>query len=115
MWSINNPSPLSIDGENQVGKTQVILSGQPYRLFIESLRTQKTKETYAASLKAFMLFRKFSSVEALISEEVKVAQSHIIDFIVTQKNNGLRTAFTTYLMVVTCRAMIICLVKQEPI
>jgi len=79
MRSINNICNLNTDGIGIMQKTQVVLSGQPHKHFIESLRTQKTKETYAASLKAFMLFKKLSSVEALVSEDVKEVQSHIID------------------------------------
>lgn len=88
MQSINNHSTLSTI-EKEVPIAQLVLSGQPYRLFIESCRAEKTKEAYASSLKAFMLFRNILDVEALVTEEPKRAQQQIIDFLMVLKEKGL--------------------------
>jgi hypothetical protein len=68
---------------------QLVLSGQPFRLFIESCRTTKTKETYTYSLKSYMIYRNLSSVESLIAEDPKTAQSQIIEYISWLREKGL--------------------------
>jgi len=54
---------------------QVTLSGKAYKMFIDSCRTEKTRETYTGSLKAYLMFRRLRSPEELISEEPKIAQA----------------------------------------
>jgi hypothetical protein len=53
---------------------ELVLSGQPYKLFIESCRTANTRETYTYSLKSYMLYRNGSSVYLLVAEDSKTAQ-----------------------------------------
>lgn len=89
MLSINNPPTLGTVEKKEVPTAQLILSGQPYRLFIESRRAEKTKEAYSSSLKAFMLFRNLYDVEALVTEDPKRAQQYIIDFLLVLKEKGL--------------------------
>ena len=61
-------------------REQLVLSGQPYRLFIESCRTAKTKETYTYSLKSYMTYRNLFSVESLVAEDPKTAQLQILRY-----------------------------------
>jgi integrase len=89
MQSINNPPTLNTREKNEVSRAQLVLSGLPYKLFIESCRAEKTKEAYSSSLKAFMLFRSMYDVEVLVTEEPKRAQQYIIDFLMVLKEKGL--------------------------
>ena len=70
-------------------REQLVLSGQPFRLFIESCPTTKTKETYTYSLNSYMAYRHLSSVELLIAEDSKTAQSQIIEYISWLREKGL--------------------------
>jgi integrase len=88
MPPINSGFALVIDAKGKK-MSNLLLSGQAYQLFIDSCRSEKTKETYDSSLRAYMLFRKISSVEPLLSEDTKQAQSKVIEFICVQKRNGL--------------------------
>jgi len=88
MRSINSGSALVRDVKTK-NMSKLLLSGQAYQLFINSCRSEKTKETYDSSLRAYMLFRKISSVEPLLSEDAKYAQSKVIEFICVQKQKGL--------------------------
>ncbi len=54
---------------------KLVLAGQVYQLFIDSCRSPKTKQTYEASLRSYTIFRKVSSVEPLLVEDIKQAQS----------------------------------------
>ena len=69
--------------------SKLVLSCPAYQLFIDSCRAKKTKETYEASLKSYMLFRNVSSADSLLAEDVKQSQSKIIEYIILQKKNGL--------------------------
>jgi hypothetical protein len=73
----------------QQQQQQLVLSGQPYRWFIESCRTAKTKETYTYSLKSYLIYRNVPSVELLVAEDPKTAQSHIIEYISWLREKGL--------------------------
>ena len=64
---------------------KLVLAGQAYQLFIDSCRSQKTKQTYEASLRSYMISRKVSSVEPLLVEDIKQAQSKAIEFINVQR------------------------------
>jgi hypothetical protein len=64
---------------------KLVLAGQAYQLFIDSYRSPKTKQTYEASLRSYMIFRKVSSVEPLLVEDIKQAQSIAIEFINVQR------------------------------
>ncbi len=75
--------------QQQQQRGQLFLSGHPFRLFIESCRTTKTKETYTYSLKSYMAYRHLSSVELLIAEDSKTAQSQIIEYISWLREKGL--------------------------
>lgn len=86
MRSINSATPLGTVG---IEMSKLVLTGPAYQLFIDSCRAKKTKETYEASLKFYMLFRGVSSADSLIGEDVRQAQSKIIEFINIQKKNGL--------------------------
>jgi hypothetical protein len=52
-------TPKSKEQQQQQQREQLVLSGQPFRLFIESCRTAKTKETYTYSLKSYMALDTF--------------------------------------------------------
>ena len=67
----------------------LVLSGQPYKLFIESCRTAKTRETYSSSLKSYMLYRNLFSVELLVVEDPMAAQPQIIEYIGWLREKGL--------------------------
>ncbi|MEW6605100.1 MAG: hypothetical protein AB1351_10510 [Thermoproteota archaeon] len=58
-------------------------------MFIDSLHTEKTRETYASSLKSYLLFRKLTSVDGLLSEDPRIAQNSIIDYIIMLKEKEL--------------------------
>jgi hypothetical protein len=75
--------------QQQKHKHELILSGQPYKLFIESCRTTKTKETYTYSLKSYMVYRNLPSVELLVAEDPKTAQAQIIEYISWLREKGL--------------------------
>jgi hypothetical protein len=53
---------------------KLVLAGQAYQLFIDSCTSPKTKQTYEASLRSYMLFRKVSSVEPLLTEDIDQVQ-----------------------------------------
>jgi hypothetical protein len=93
MPSINNTSALYEISKKEMLKEiqqqQLVLSGQPYKLFIESCRTAKTKETYSSSLKSYMLYRNLPSVDLLVAEDSTTAQSHIIEYIRWLREKGL--------------------------
>jgi integrase len=86
MSLINSGSATTTDSQKM---SKLVLEGQPYRMFIDSCRAQKTKETYESSLRTYMLFRNITSVEPLLLEDPKEAQSKIIDFIGAQQQKGL--------------------------
>ena len=67
---------------------KLVLAGQAYQLFIDSCRSPKTKQTYEASLRSYMIFRKVSSVEPLLIEDIKQAQSKAIQFINIQRRKN---------------------------
>jgi hypothetical protein len=75
------PKKTKQQQQQQEEVEELVLSGQPYKLFIESCRTAKTKETYTSSLKSYMLYRNLFSVELLVAEDPKTAQLHIITYI----------------------------------
>jgi integrase len=93
MRSINNGPALVTDTKPKDMSTtttiKLVLAGAAYQLFIDSCRSPKTKQTYEASLRSYMLFRKVSSVEPLLAEDIKQAQSKVIEFINAQRRNGL--------------------------
>ena len=68
---------------------ELVLSGQPYKLFIESCHTAKTKETYTYILKSYMVYRNLSSVELLVVEDPNTAESRIIEYISWPREKGL--------------------------
>jgi hypothetical protein len=57
MQSINSDFALVRDVKTK-NMSKLLLSGQAYQLFIDSCRSQKTKETYEGSLRSYMLFQK---------------------------------------------------------
>ena len=92
----NTPALYEISKKKEMLKTiqqeqqqELVLSGQPYKLFIESCRTAKTRETYSSSLKSYMLYRNLFSVELLVAEDSKTAQSQIIEYIRWLREKGL--------------------------
>jgi hypothetical protein len=94
MPPINNTPALYEISKKEMSKTiqrqqELVLSGQPYKLFIESCRTAKTRETYSSSLKSYMLYRNLFSVELLVVEDPKTAQSQIIEYIRWLREKGL--------------------------
>jgi hypothetical protein len=72
-YEISKKGVMMLKTEEQ--QHELVLSGQPYKLFIQSCRTAKTKETYTYSLKSYMVYRNLSSVELLVVEDPKIAQS----------------------------------------
>jgi integrase len=73
--------------QQQLGGEQPL--SPSYRQFIESIKTDATKADYLKGLKAFMQFLRVKTHDydaLLFDDNVKVIQSHIVDFIICCKN-----------------------------
>jgi integrase len=76
----------SITNTNSNGRLGLpILEGETYHNFINTLRSEYTKKTYAPALAAYMKYKNFTNLVQLFNEDIKHIQSNVIDYILYLK------------------------------
>ena len=64
----------------------LLLNGRPYLNFVNSLRSFTTRKQYVLYLKKFMQFWNITRVEQLLTSDIKLTESRIIDWLVSAKD-----------------------------
>jgi site-specific recombinase XerD len=62
-------------------------SGEAYRNFIYSAKTEATKNSYKKALRQYMIFRHVTGCEELLLGERKLIQSRIIEWLIYLKES----------------------------
>ena len=63
----------------------LLLNDRPYLNFVNSLRSSATKKQYVFCLKKFMKFCNITRVEQLLTSDIKLIESRIIDWLVSER------------------------------
>jgi hypothetical protein len=71
---MNKPSPSS--------SSNLVLSGDYYRNFVNAVRAEQTRNKYVYALKKFMLYTKCEDLDRLVKTEPRLVEAQIIDWIV---------------------------------
>jgi integrase len=80
----------------QISKEELMLTGEPYRNFVCSVKSRYTAESYTKALRQFMVFKKLYSCEDLLKQDSRILQSNIIDWLIHLKEEkGLSSASMT--------------------
>jgi site-specific recombinase XerD len=61
----------------------ILLTGQTYRNFIETVHSPFSRISYKNSLELYMQFRKIKDCNRLIEEDPKIIQSQLIDYVIS--------------------------------
>jgi hypothetical protein len=62
---------------------QILLTGQAYRNFIETIHSPFSRISYKNSLVLYMQFRRIQDCNQLIEEDPKIRQSQFIDYVIS--------------------------------
>src|SRR5215204_5275006 len=60
--------------------SSAVLSGNPYRNFVESIISPYTRSAYKNTLKNYMIFRKINDCSLLLKGDPQLIQSWLIDY-----------------------------------
>lgn len=71
---------------------QILLTGQAYRNFIETVHSPFSRVSYKNSLKLYMQFRKIQDCNQLIEEDPKIIQFKLIDHVISLRENKLNAS-----------------------
>ena len=63
----------------------ILLSGEAYRNFVSSTRSVATKNSYTKALRLYMKFKGLTDCEQLLTGELKLIQSKIIEWLIHLK------------------------------
>jgi len=63
----------------------ILLSGEAYRNFVCSARSEATKNAYTKALRLYMKFKGLTDCEQLLTSELKLIQSNIIEWLIHLK------------------------------
>ena len=74
--------------------SEYISSSQSYQNFINAIRSPATKRVYVNSLKRYMKHLKITDTDELLKTNVpKVIESHLVDYIISLRKDGVSYAF----------------------
>ena len=73
---------------------QLLLTGQAYRNFIETVHSQFSRITYRNSLELYMRFRGAEDCNQLLEEDPKTIQSQLIDYVISLREENKLNATT---------------------
>lgn len=66
---------------------QFLLSGASYRNFIETIHSPFSRVNYKNSLSLYMQFRKVDNGDSLVTEDPKLIQDSLINYIIYLRGN----------------------------
>ncbi|MPZ07678.1 MAG: hypothetical protein GEU26_14890, partial [Nitrososphaeraceae archaeon] len=73
---------------------QILLKGQAYRNFIETVHSPFSRITYRNSLQLYMQFRQVQDCDQLLAEDPKIIQSQLIDYVISLREENKLNATT---------------------
>lgn len=73
---------------------QILLTGQAYRNFIETIHSPFSRVSCKNSMSLYMQFRKIQDCNQLIEEALKITQSQLIDYVISLREENKLNAAT---------------------
>lgn len=73
---------------------QILLAGQAYRNFIETVHSPFSRVSYKNSLQLYMQFRKIQDCNQLVEEDPKIIQTKLIDYVISLREENKLNAAT---------------------
>jgi len=73
---------------------QILLAGQAYRNFIETVHSPFSRVSYKNSLELYMQFRKMQDCNQLIEEDPQMIQFKLIDYVISLREENILNAST---------------------
>ena len=65
-------------------------SAKSYQIFLESIKSPKTKNTYIKGINHFMRFLKLEDYDKVAKADIDTLQNWLEKWIIDQKNQGLK-------------------------
>lgn len=73
---------------------QILLAGQAYRNFIETVHSPFSRVSYKNSLQLYLQFRKIQDCNQLVEEDPKIIQTKLIDYVISLREENKLNAAT---------------------